>query len=124
VATARTVDEYISACPAEVQPVLQELLTEIRRVIHEAVPGAGERIAYQMPTITLDGRSLVHFAAWKHHIGLYPLPTADDDLQAELAPYDAGKGTARFPLDQPVPYELIGRIAARLAQQREPGSDQ
>ena len=115
-----TIDDYISSQPPEVQ----ELLNEIRRAIHDAVPGAGERISYQMPTITLDGSSLVHFAAWKHHIGLYPLPEADDQLVAELAPYSTGQGTARFPLDQPVPYELIARVAQQLAQQREPGTDQ
>ncbi len=115
-----TIDDYISSQPGEVQ----EILTEIRRVIHSAVPGAGERISYQMPTITLDGSSLVHFAAWKRHIGLYPLPPADEAFAAELAPYDTGKGTARFSLDQPMPYDLIARIADRLAKQREPGTDQ
>jgi len=114
-----TIDDYIRSQPDDVQ----EMLTEIRRVIHRAVPGAGERISYQMPTITLDGSSLVHFAAWKHHIGLYPLPAADEQFQAELAPYNTGKGTARFPLDQPVPYDLIARIATGLAEQREPGTD-
>jgi uncharacterized protein YdhG (YjbR/CyaY superfamily) len=114
VATARTVDEYISACPAEVQPVLQEL----RRTIHDAVPGAGEKISYQMPTITLDGAALVHFAAWKHHIGLYPLPAVDGELQRQLAPYETGKGTARFPLDAEVPYELVARLVQRLARER------
>lgn len=110
-----TVDAYIEACPEEVR----EILRRVRGAIHSVVPGAGERISYQMPTITLDGRSLVHFAAWKHHIGLYPLPAVDGDLQRELAPYDTGKGTARFPLDQPVPYELIRKIAERLVERRE-----
>jgi uncharacterized protein YdhG (YjbR/CyaY superfamily) len=114
VVAARTVDEYISAFPAEVQLVLEEL----RRTIHEAVPGAGEKISYQMPAITLDGASLVHFAAWKHHIGLYPLPAVDGELQRQLAPYETGKGTARFPLDAEVPYELVARVVQRLVQQR------
>jgi len=114
VVAARTVDEYLSALPAEVQVVLQEL----RRTIHDAVPGTGEKISYQMPTITLDGASIVHFAAWKHHIGLYPLPAVDGELQRRLAPYETGKGTARFPLDAELPYELVAQIVQRLAEER------
>ncbi|MDQ4039849.1 MAG: DUF1801 domain-containing protein [Actinomycetota bacterium] len=110
-----TIDEYISALPDDVAAIVEE----IRRVIRAAVPDAGERISYQMPTMTLDGGSLVHFAAWKHHIGLYPLPAADDALTQDLAPYNTGKGTARFPLDQPIPYDLIARVAAQLVVQRE-----
>ena len=106
-----SVDDYIAAAAVDVRPILEA----IRRTMHEAVPGAGEAIKYDMPTLTLDGRSVVHVAAWKHHIGLYPLPDADPALAAELAPYDTGKGTARFPLDQPVPIELIGRVTAALA---------
>lgn len=83
------------------------------------MPDAGETIAYQMPTITHDGRSLVHFAGWRKHIGLYPLPALSDELIAEVAPYATGKGTAQFPLNQPIPYTLIGRLAALLVQQRE-----
>lgn len=112
-----TIDEYISALPHDVARVVEE----IRQAIRQAVPDARERISYQMPTITLDAKSLVHFAAWKHHIGLYPLPTADDALAAELAPYDTGKGTARFRFDQRIPYDLISRLAALLAVQREDG---
>lgn len=112
-----TIDEYISALPDGVAAIVEE----IRQAIHKAVPDAGERISYQMPAITLDGTSLVHFAAWKHHIGLYPLPAADDPLAKELAPYNTGKGTARFPLDEPIPYDLIARIAAQLVVQREDG---
>lgn len=108
------VDDYIRSCPEAVRPVLEE----IRQAVHRAVPGAGETMSYQMPTITLNGRSLVHFAAWKHHIGFYPLPTADGELASALAPYSTGKGTARFPLDQPVPTDLIERLAVRLAEQQ------
>ncbi|MET0458936.1 MAG: DUF1801 domain-containing protein [Ilumatobacteraceae bacterium] len=109
-----SVDDYIAAAAADVRPVLEDIL----RTMHEVVPGAGETIKYDMPTLTLDGRSVVHVAAWKHHIGLYPLPAGDPALAAELAPYDTGKGTARFPLDQPIPVELIGRITAALAQRQ------
>jgi uncharacterized protein YdhG (YjbR/CyaY superfamily) len=115
------IDDYIRSCPEPVRPVLEG----IRQALHRAVPNAEEKISYQMPTITLDGQSLVHFAAWKHHIGLYPLPNLDatgvagDTLAADLQPYDTAKGTARFPLDRPVPYELIERLAARLVEQRQ-----
>jgi len=112
-----TIDEYISALPDDVATIVEK----IRQAIRRAVPDAAERISYQMPTITLDGKSLVHFAAWKQHIGVYPLPTADDALAAELAPYDTGKGTARFPLDEPIPYDLIARVAVLLVVQREDG---
>ncbi len=109
-----SIDDYIAGFSKDVQLILGT----IRETIHESVPGAGETIAYQMPTITFDGRSLVHFAAWKKHIGLYPLPEVDDDLERELLPYATGKGTANFPLDRPIPYALIGRIVTRLLEQR------
>lgn len=109
-----TVDDYVNALPPEVRAILEE----IRRSIRQAVPGAEETIKYQMPTITLNGKSIVHVAAWKHHIGLYPLPELDDALTREVAPYATGKGTARFPLDEPVPYALIGRLARLLADRQ------
>ncbi len=111
------IDEYIRLFPDEVQ----EILEQIRRTIRNAVPTADEVISYQMPTIRLDGQRLVHFAAWKHHIGLYPLPAADDALAKEIAPYNTGKGTARFPLDKAIPYDLIARLAAQLVAQRDDG---
>jgi uncharacterized protein YdhG (YjbR/CyaY superfamily) len=110
----QTVDAYISSFPTEVQLILEE----IRQTIRTAVPGAEETIRYQMPTIAVDGKSLVHFAAWKSHIGLYPLPQVDDATEAELAPYNTGRGTARFPLGQPIPYPLIQRLATLLVDQR------
>jgi uncharacterized protein YdhG (YjbR/CyaY superfamily) len=112
--TAASVEDYIRSCPEPVQAILER----IRSAVHDAVPGSAERISYAMPTITVDGQSLVHFAAWKRHIGLYPLPQVDEALARELAPYDTGKGTARFPLDRPVPYDLIARLGALLAEQR------
>ena len=108
-----TVEEYIAARPDDVQAVLRE----IRRTILRLVPAASEKISYHIPTMTLNGRNLVHFGAWKHHIAVYPLP-ADDTIRAELAPYLTGKSTARFPLTAPVPYDLIGRLAAQLAAER------
>ena len=98
-----TVDEYIATFPPEVREVLEE----VRRTIHAAVPGAGEKISYQIPTITLDGTSLLHFSGWKSHIALYPIPPIDEDVTQ----YRSGKSTLKFPLDKPIPYDLITRIA-------------
>lgn len=104
-ATPQTIDEYIAGFPADVQDVLQK----IRRTIHEAAPEATEKISYQMPTFYLKG-NLVHFAAFKEHIGFYPVPTGIEKFKKELSVYKQGKGSAQFPLDQPMPYELITKI--------------
>ncbi|HWD77238.1 MAG TPA: DUF1801 domain-containing protein [Kribbella sp.] len=105
-----TVDEYIASFPPEVRAILEE----VRRTIHAAVPGAGEKISYQIPTITLDGTSLLHFSGWKSHIALYPIPPIDEDLTQ----YRSGRGTLKFPLDQPIPYDLITRIAQAFVAAR------
>lgn len=109
-----TIDGYIGSFPEDVQILLEE----VRRTIRNAVPAADETISYQIPTITLNGRHLVHFAAWKHHIGLYPVPTADEAFEQELAPYRAARSTVRFPLRKPMPYDLIERLVALLVTQR------
>ncbi len=109
-----TVDEYIGALPADVQVVLQE----VRRSALAAVPGARETIRYQIPTIAINGRSLVHYAAWKHHVSLYPVPGGDAALRQELVPYASGKGTLKFPLGEPVPYDLMERVVAQLLSER------
>jgi uncharacterized protein YdhG (YjbR/CyaY superfamily) len=109
-----TVDDYISSFPEDVQAVLEQ----VRRTIHRAVPRAGETISYQIPTITLDGKYLVYFAGWKQHISLYPLPDMDEGLEQEIAPYKAGKGTVRFPLEEPIPHDLIKKLVALLVQHR------
>jgi uncharacterized protein YdhG (YjbR/CyaY superfamily) len=115
-----TIDQYVGSFPEDVQIILQE----IRRRIRNVVPAAGEAISYRIPAMTLGGRHLVYFAAWKDHISLYPIPAADEDFERELAPYLAGKGTVRFPLHKPIPYDLIERLVALLVQQRDgnPGS--
>ena len=112
-----TVGEYIGSFPAGVQPILEQ----VRRAILDAVPGAGETISYHMPTITLGGRPLLHFAGWKHHISLYPAPAGDDALERRLAPYRSARSTLRFPLSQPVPYDLIAQVARLSRQQRRDG---
>lgn len=105
--TPGTIDEYIAGFPPDVQEILQR----IRQTIRQAAPEAQETITYQMPTFTLHG-NLVHFGGFKHHIGFYPVPSGIEAFREELAPYIAGKGSARFPLDEPIPYDLISRIVA------------
>jgi uncharacterized protein YdhG (YjbR/CyaY superfamily) len=100
-----TIDEYIAEFPEEIQ----DILTKIRTVIREAVPEATEKISYQMPTFYLKG-NLVHFAAFKKHIGFYPTPSGISEFQEELSHYKGAKGSVQFPLDQPIPYDLIRRI--------------
>jgi len=90
----------------------------VRRRILTVFPEAGETISYQIPAMTLRGKTLVHFAAWKHHISLYPVPDTDPAFAAELAPYLAGRGTLRFGLGEPIPDGLIERVVTLLAQQR------
>jgi uncharacterized protein YdhG (YjbR/CyaY superfamily) len=113
---AETIDDYIRACPTEVQPVLRELRKTIRRI----APGAEESISYQIPTFKLNGRALVYFAAWKHHIGLYPVPALDEDLEREIGPFRAAKDSLRFPLGQPVPYPLVEKVVAVLVARGGP----
>lgn len=110
--TPRTIDEYIAGFSPDVQDVLQK----IRLTIREAAPDAQETISYQMPTFTLKG-NLVHFAAFKSHIGFYPVPTGIEAFRDELAVYKQGKGSVQFPLDQPIPYDLISKIVAFRVQE-------
>ena len=101
----RDIDEYIARFPADVQ----KILNSIRQTIRKAAPGATEAISYQIPTFKINGKNVIHFAAFKNHIGLYPAPRGVDEF-AELSNYGGGKGTVQFPLDKPIPYELIARI--------------
>ncbi len=104
-AAPKTIDEYVAGFPQDVQ----EILEKIRVTIRKAAPGAQEAIKYQMPTFTLKG-NLVHFGAFKKHIGFYPVPTGIEQFKDELSVYEGGKGSVQFPLDKPIPYDLIGRI--------------
>jgi uncharacterized protein YdhG (YjbR/CyaY superfamily) len=101
----KTIDEYISAFPKDIQ----EILEKIRATIRKAAPNAEETINYQIPTFTLHG-NLVHFAAFKTHIGFYPTPTGIEKFKKELSVYEGAKGSVKFPLDQPIPYSLVGKI--------------
>ena len=99
------IDEYISGFPKEVQ----RMLHEIRSVIRSAAPDAEEAIKYQMPTFVLNG-NLVHFAAFKKHIGFYPTPSAIEEFKDKLSKYHFSKGAIQFPLDKPIPLSLINKI--------------
>ncbi len=100
-----TVDEYILQFPVEVQAILQTL----RKSVKDISPEAEEKMSYQMPTYYLKG-NLVHFAAYKNHIGFYPTPAGIDAFKDELSDYKSAKGSVQFPIDKPIPFELIKRI--------------
>ena len=98
----KTIDEYIATFPKNIQSILQEL----RRVIRESAPGAEEDIRYQMPTFRLNG-NLVHFAAFKSHVGFYPTPLAIEAFKEQLSGYKTSKGAIQFPLSGPIPFDLV-----------------
>jgi len=104
--TPKNIDEYIARVPSDVRKQMQK----IRATIKKAAPTAEEAISYQIPTFKLNGKNLIHFAAFTNHIGLYPAPRGVDEFKEELSVYDGGKGTVQFPFDQPIPVELISRI--------------
>ncbi len=111
---AKNIDEYIARCPEDVQEILQK----IRAVVHEAAPGAEEAISYQMPAFKYKG-NLVYFAAFKTHIGFYPIPSGIEAFKEELSAYPQGKGSVQFPLDRPIPYDLIRRIVLYRVAENE-----
>ncbi|WP_037292143.1 iron chaperone [Saccharibacillus sacchari] len=99
----------VNAYIADFSEEVQRRLSELRRIIREEVPEAGEKISYGMPTFTLHG-NLVHFGGFKGHIGFYPTPSGIDAFAKELAVYKNAKGSVQFPFDQPLPEELIRRM--------------
>lgn len=103
-----TVDEYLAEFPEEVREVLEK----VRQTIREAAPGAVEVISYGVPTFDLNGRHLVHFAGFKHHISFFPTSSPIPVFEKELTPYRTSRGTIQFQLGTPVPYELINKITA------------
>ena len=111
-AAPQNIDEYIAGFPQDVQ----EILAKIRETIQEAAPDVEETISYQMPTFTLKG-NLVHFAAFKKHIGFYPTPSGTEEFQEALSIYKGGKGSVRFPLDEPIPFALISKIVKFRVQE-------
>ena len=109
-----TVDEYVASFPDDVRATLEA----VRRTMREAAPGTEESISYGIPTLKLEGRYVAYFSGWKEHLSVYPIPSGDAALTAELAPYREGAGTLRFPYAQPIPLDLIARVTARLLEQR------
>ncbi|MBL8131887.1 MAG: DUF1801 domain-containing protein [Anaerolineae bacterium] len=109
-----TIDEYIATFPGDVQAILQKM----RQIIHEAAPEAEEAISYQMPTFRQNG-NLVHFAAFKNHIGFYPAPSGIEAFAEEIAPYFGGKGSLQFPKDKPIPYDLVRRIVRYRVEENQ-----
>lgn len=102
----KNIDEYIAAFPADVQKILQQ----IRSLIQKAAPQAEETIKYAIPTFTMEEINMVHFAAFKNHIGFYPTPTGIEAFKKELSAFKGAKGSVQFPLDKPMPLALITRI--------------
>jgi len=118
-ATPTTVDEYIAGFPPEVA----ERLQRIREILVMAVAAAGggepeQKIRYGIAAVMLGGRYAIHFAGWKKHIGLYPVPTLDDPLEGEIASYRSEKDSVIFLHSNPMPYELIGRVTDAIVTQR------
>ena len=109
---ARNIDEYISNFPKDVR----EILERIRITIRKAAPRAEEKIGYGIPTFTLNG-NLVHFAAFKKHIGFYPTPSGIEQFKQELSVYEGAKGSVQFPLDKPIPFGLISKIVKFRVQE-------
>ncbi len=113
---AKNFDEYILAFPEDVQ----ERLTKVRETIKQKAPEAVESISYGMPAFKMNGKPLVYFAGYKNHIGFYATPTGHEEFKKELAKYKQGKGSVQFPLNEPVPYDLIGRITQfRVEENKE-----
>ncbi len=102
----KNIDDYIADFPEEVQKILQN----IRKAIQKITPESTEAIKYTIPTFVLNGKNLVHFAAFKNHIGFYPTPTGIESFEPALSVYNQGKGSVQFPLDQPIPIDLIEKI--------------
>ncbi len=113
-----SIDEYILQFPENVQAIL----VKIRAVIKDAAPLAEEKISYQMPTFYMH-KNLVHFAAYKHHIGFYPTPAGIEAFKDEISGYKWAKGSVQFPIDKPIPYELIKRMVEfRVRQETKEAS--
>ena len=106
---AGPIDEYV----AGLAPGGAEVVREVRRRVHAVRPDVTEVLRYDIPTFQVDGRSRVHVAAWARHVSLYPVP-ADPDLADEVAPYVAGKGTLKFPLSEPVPWDTVDKVLRAL----------
>jgi uncharacterized protein YdhG (YjbR/CyaY superfamily) len=101
-----TIDEYVESFPENVRTILEKL----RATVRKAAPEAIESISYDMPTFKLDGKRLVYLGAWKNHIGFYSIPEGNEALRKQLSLYSGPKGSLRFPLEKPIPYDLVNKI--------------
>ncbi len=110
---SKTIDEYIQTFPKDVQSVLEQMRQTIRRTVPKE---AEETISYGIPCFKLNGKYVVYFAGWKRHISLYPILSGNEVLQKELEPYKSGRGTVKFPLDKPIPYDLVERVVKELVR--------
>lgn len=110
--TFPTIDEYIKSFPKDVQKILEQ----VRQAIKKSAPEAQETINYQIPTFKLNG-NLVHFAAFKNHIGFYPAPSGLKTFKKELSDYKSSKGSVQFPIDKPIPVSLISKIVKYRAKE-------
>ncbi|MFZ3058640.1 MAG: DUF1801 domain-containing protein [Candidatus Methanoperedens sp.] len=110
----KTIDEYIAMFPKNIQDILEKL----RQVIKESAPEAEETINYGIPTFKLKG-NLVHFAAFKNHIGFYPTPSAIVAFKKELSPYKQAKGSVQFPIDKPIPFDIVKKIVKFRIKENE-----
>ena len=113
--TPASIDEYIALFPDEIKVLLRKM----RRTIQDAAPDAVEAIQYQMPAFQLHGKNLVFFAAFAHHIGFYPIPSGIAAFKKELSGYKQGKGSVQFPLDEPIPFDLVRKIVLYRVQEME-----
>lgn len=102
----QSIDEYIEACP----PDSQDYLWQIRKLIRSLAPEAKERISYQIAAFELNGKNIIHFAGWKKHVSLYPVPAGSEAFERQIAKYVDGKGTVKFSLDEPLPLKMIERV--------------
>ncbi len=114
-ATPPDVDSYLAALPTD----RHEAFRTVRTRIHAAVAGLGETISYKMPAVTRNGDVVLFFAAWKHHIGMYPIPPLDDPLEARVAPFRAATDTIRLPYRQPIPDGLIEDLTAAIVTRHD-----
>jgi uncharacterized protein YdhG (YjbR/CyaY superfamily) len=111
-----SIDEYIESFPGDIQKIMNQL----RETIKAAAPDAGEKISYNMPTFTLNGKYLVYFAGWKNHIAFYGAPKGNPEFNEDLSAYESGQGTLQFPYKKPMPLGLITKIVKfRAAENRE-----
>ena len=115
----KTIDEYIATVPEDARGILER----IRQIVRDLAPEAVEAISYQMPTFKLDGKNLVHFAAFQHHIGFYPTPSGTQTFQKEIASYKHAKGSIQFQLDEPIPYDLVKQIVAFRVKEHQAKQD-